>query len=197
MSNAKMDANTIGKGLELVNNMSKLAANLSSDRKPQEKKPFKEDFNQPHNQTVEVKVGSEQQQKPVIVHEKKETHIHKPFPEGRSLTTEECEVEKMRIQTEVEDKKAEREYRMWLEEQNRKERKEREEYVRRERERRRQEDKKFVKRLGIAAGICTAIGVGLYAYNCYTGSRNFAGSRLAIPAPQPVNTTIDAEGTVK
>lgn len=192
------NANTLSKSLELANNMTKLAANLSSGKPKHETKKSAENTNQPHTQTVEVKVGEQGQQKPVVVHEKKETHIHKPYPDNRNLTTEECEVEKLRIQTEADDKRAEREYRMWLEEQNRAERKERQEYERRERDRKRAEDKKFYRRLGIGAGILAAVGVGCYAYSCYTDSRRPASPRLAIPAPQ-VNTdaTINAEGTVE
>ena len=196
---AKMDAATFGKGIELVNNMTKLATNLSSDKPRAEKKTFKEgdSTSQPHNQTVEVKVGAEQPQKPYVIHEKKETHIHKPFPEGRELSKQECEVETLRLQLDAEDKKAEREYRMWLEEENRKERKEREEYARRERERKRQEDKKFAKRMFIGMGIAGAIGLGIAGYDYYTSTLRSAGRRLVIPAQTQVTPPIKTEGSVE
>ena len=197
MSTGKMDPNVLNNGLEALSNMSKIAANLSN-RPAGDRKTYREgdSTNQPHNQTVEVKVGSEESRKPVVVHEKKETHIHKPFPDSRNLTTEECEVEKMRIQLEFDDKQAEREFRMKQEEEARKERREREEYARRERERKREEDKKFGRRLGIGAAIAGAAFLGLTAYGIYSDSRRTGSTRLALPKPE-VNLTIGAEGTVK
>ena len=196
MANSKVDAaSVLMNGIEMVNNASKVAANLS--KRPPEKKTYNEGdtTNQPHTQTVEVKVGEQGTPKPVVVHEKKETHIHKPYPDSRNLTKEECEVETLRIKLEAEDKKAEREYRMWLEEKYREERREREENARKERDRRREEDKKFARRVFICAGIAGAIGVGCYAYSCYTSSRRSASCGLVLPASKAA--TIEADGAVK
>ena len=69
-----MDSDFINKGMETMSNLSKLAANVTSkNTAPKEEK--KEDMNQPHNQTVEVKVGDPgENRKPMILKEKNETH---------------------------------------------------------------------------------------------------------------------------
>ena len=192
MANGKMDASMLLTGLEAINNVTKIADRVS---KPVEKKTYREgdSTNQPHSQTVEVKVGSEQANKPVVVHEKKETHIHKPFPEGRELSERECEVEKMRLQLEADDKKEERELIRWREEEYRRERKEREERDRKERERRREDENRFNRRFAIGACVVGAVAVGCLAYSFYSDFRNPSGGRLAVPAQK----AIEAEGTVK
>ena len=148
-----------------------------------------------------MKVGSEQKPQPVVVHEKKETHIHKPFPDSRNLTAEECAVETLRINNEHEEKMAELEYRKWLEEECRKERREREEESRKERERKREKEDKFFKRMLIGGCIAGTIGLGCYGYYIYTNTRNSTGRRLVFQ-PQKTPMTISAEpisteGTVK
>ena len=194
-----VDATVLMKGLETMSNVSKIAANLS-DKPRGDKKTYNEgdSTNQPHNQTVEVKVGDQGERKPVVVHEKKETHIHKPFPDSRSLTTEECEVEKLRIEKEALAKQAELDYRKWHAEFEQAERKEREAYARKERERKHEEDKKFFRRFLIGAGIIGAASVVYIGYDIYTSSRNSSSRRLGIPAPQSsLSASIEAEGTVK
>ena len=162
--------------------------------------------NQPHNQTVEVKVGEQNAQKPLIIHEKKETHIHKPFPDNRELSEKECEVETLRLNLEAQAKKDEIEYRRWVEEEYRKERRERDQYQRRQRELKEQENKKFTRRVLIWTGVACAVGLGLGAYSMYTDSRRSSAGRLFISTPQqpitpvtpvtPVNP-INVEGDVK
>lgn len=193
-----VDTNMIGNGIEMLNNVSKFAANMSTP-KNQEKKSYKEgdNLNQPHNQTVEVKLGNDQPNKPVVVHEKKETHIHKPFPEGRELSERECEVEKLRLQLEYDAKKDNLAYRVQMEEARRKERREADEYARKERERRHEENRKATRKLWIAAGVGFAGLVGLAAYNIYTSSRVPGGSGFSIQQPQTGVNAIPAEGTVK
>lgn len=208
MGNAKVDPSVIFKGVETLNNLSKIGANLS---KPQtERKPRHEgdstNTNQPHTQTVEVKVGEQGGQKPVVIHDKKETHIHKPFPDARELSEKECEVEILRLKLEAEAKKDEIEYRRWVEEENRRERKERDEAARRDRENRRAEDKRLAKRVFFGAAIAAAVGVGLYAYDTYSSSRRSGARRLYIPQPKASltistetssSTAIPAEGSVE
>lgn len=191
--NVKLDENVFSKGLETLANATRIASNLTEGKPKEPEKPM----NQPHNQTVEVKVGGEntEAKKPVILKEKHETHIHKPFPDGRALTAEECAIEKLRIEKEYEEKQAEREYRIWLEEENRKERREREAREREEAERRRAEDRKFYKRLGIITGILGAAGLGYAGYCRYTDSRNAAGGRMAVSAPEAIRLT-DGDGTI-
>lgn len=202
MPNVTMDSKMISKGLEAFNNATRLAANIttpkSEERKTNQSYREGDKLDQPHNQTVEVKVGSEQQTKPVIVHEKKETHVHKPYPDGRELSEKECDVERLRISSAHEEVMAELEFRRWQAEQDRKDRKEREERARRDRETREARDKKFGRRLLIGSGICAAIGLGLYAYDRYTYSRRVGSSRLAIPAPKAeLSIGVEAEGSVE
>lgn len=203
----KMDMNVVSKSIDTVNNFSKMAANLSNmkvhDKPPVQVHKDENSTNQPHSQTVEVKVGNEQSQKPVIVHEKKETHIHKPFPDTRELNERECDVEKLRLQLEYDAKSKESDYkmkelefRMHQEEVAREERREKEEYARRERERKREEDKKYFRRFLIGAGIIGTVGLGAAAYYIYTDSRKPSSHRVALPAPETCNGQA-AEGSVK
>lgn len=193
-----MDQDNLNKVMEIASNASKVAANLTNGSKhqPQEKK-VQENMNQPHTQTVEVKVGEQgNSQKPMILKEKSETHIHKTFPDNRELNEKECEIEKLRLQNEHELKMKELEFRMRQEEENRRERKERIEYERKEAERRREKDRKFMRRLGIGAAVLAVAGVGISAFDIYTNSRNPAGKRVAVGEPQAV-TLAPEEGSVK
>lgn len=212
MSIMKVNGVDIQKGLNVVDNLSKLAANMTDPANKTQKKEGKQVYregdqtNQAHNQTVEVKVGdgSGSAQKPVVLKEKKETHIHKPYPDARNLTTEECEVEKMRIQCENDYKMRELEYRRWQEEELRKERKEKEEYERKQREEREIRRRKSERRGFIAAGVLGAIGLGCLGYSIYTDYRSARGSGLALPAPKSELTikytgdnAVAAEGMVE
>lgn len=182
-----MDTEFSGKVLDTVNNMSKLAANISAKTAAKTEEKKDENMNQPHNQTVEVKVGETGEvRKPMILKEKTETHIHKVFPDNRELNEKECELEKLRLNNEHELKMKELEFRMRQEEEARIERKEREEYARREREKRQQSDKKFFRFLGwgiVGAGV---IGAGFAAYDYYTHSRCAANNRRALGEPGAV-----------
>ena len=200
MANGKIDAAMVSNGLELINNLSKVTANVTTPKAPDQKTYREGDkFDQPHSQTVEVKVGNPDQTapKPVVVHEKKETHIHKPFPEGRQLTTEECEVEKLRIQLEYEAKKDNLAYLAKMDEERNKARREREAEERKERERRREENKKSNRKLLIFGGAVLAGLVGVTAYGIYTDSRRSCGSRLALQQPSTQVNAIPVEGSVK
>ena len=166
-----MDTDFIGKCVDMASNVSKLAANVTAPKanapKPAEKTEDS-NMNQPHNQTVEVKVGNpEENRKPVILKEKTETHIHKVFPDNRELNEKECEIE----------------------------RREREEYARKERERRRESDKKFFRRMGIGIGIGATALVGFAVYDYYTHSRN--SQRYKLSSGQPGGEPVTAEGTVQ
>ena len=190
-----LDANVITKGMETVNNLTKVAANLT-DNKQQKPEPQKPDHNnQPHNQTVEVKVGetNPSQSKPMVIREKSETHIHKTFPDQRELSARECEVETLRLKNEHELKMKELDFHMNTEAMNRKDRLEREEYERKERERRRERERKTARKICIGCCIAGVVAVGFAAYDFYTGSRNPEDRKLFLRASNPVKT----EGTVK
>jgi len=190
--NMKIDSNTISNGVEAAKNLTKLAANLTNNR-PQQPKPQQEKktetTNQPHSQTVEVKVGETggQAQKPVIIKEKSETHVHKTFPDNRELNERECEVEILRLKQEHELKMKELDFRMnieehnrMLEEQNRKERKEREERDRKEREERRQRERKTTRRILIGCGVFMgATTIAALGYDWYSRTRGIGAPRLA------------------
>ena len=211
-----MDVNVFGKALDAVNTVGKVAENLTSNKKqvqtPPPPKQDKTNTNQPHTQTVEVKVGDpDRKEKPVVVHEKNETHVHKAYPDGRALSKDECEVEKIRINTAHENNKEEREYQLTLERERRAERREREEYERSERERRNAEKKKSDRRFwtifGIAAA-ATMVGIGYCIYSDYRTARTTGlpvqQPKIAISVtkePSQVKTRpskpIKAEGTVK
>lgn len=192
-----IDNDMINKGLETAKNVSKFVANIT-DSKPQQRPPQEkkqENLNQPHNQTVEVKVGDAHpgNPKPTVIREKNETHVHKVYPDQRELSDRECDVETLRIQTEHERKMRELSFRMEMEMENRRERKEREEYERKERERRRERDRKFTRNMCIGIGAAGLIAVGCAAFDFYTNSRNSANRGVALQQPRPAVT---GEGTV-
>lgn len=202
------------KGVEILNGAIKLANNLSEKKnQPRpEKKVVQESTNtstnQPHTQTVEVKLGDmgqggqiqkkpwEKDAKPVII---------KPFPEGRELSERECAVEKLRLEQDHELKMKELEFRIAQEENARKERKEKEEYERKERERRREEAKRANRRFAIGAGVVGAISLGLIGWSMCMSSRSAgsAGRALSEPAAglnmanPAANTAVTGEGTVE
>ena len=202
-----MDSNGLQKVVDLGLNVSKVAANLSEtakrDKSPkQENHPQKETTNQPHNQTVEVKVGGDlgnPNQQPKIVKEKSETHIHKHFPDNRELSEKECELEKYRLELEYKDKQAERDYRMIIENNRRREQKERDEYAHKQEELRRERQAKSSKTRKIIGGILFGLGVGLAGYSVYSDIRSNRSAGLALPTQEKAapKKLIKAEGTVK
>lgn len=183
-----LDANTIKNGAETLKNVSRIAANLTNPAQnhPQEKKL--ENMNQPHTQTVEVKVGdTNPQQKPQVVHEKKETHIHKAFPDQRELTERECQVKELELRNEHEYRMQELKFRMLIDEQDRRDRKERE-------ERRRAQERRFARNMGIGFTVAGIVAVGCIAADFYTNTWLPKHGGMALPAQQ---VEISGEGTVK
>ena len=188
-----LDPNLINKSVETMKNISKVAANLTDNKpqKPAEQKP--DQMNQPHTQTVEVKVGeTAPQQKPTIIKEKSETHVHKVFPDQRELSDRECAVRELELKFDHELKMREQAFREDVEIQNRKDRREREEYERKERERRRERERRATRNACICIGAMGLVAVGCIAYDFYTGSRNAPRIKLALRSENPV----EAEGTV-
>lgn len=200
---ANIDMNMLSKGVETVMNISKVASNLSEKKtvvteEPRYLKEGDTATNQPHTQTVEVKVGEavSQPAKPYVLKEKHETHIHKAFPEGRELSERECEVEKLRLEYEQEFRLKELNHRIEQETIERNERREREEYARKELERRREENRRFSRNATIVAGIFGTALLGGLGYSIYRDSRNDRISRYSLPKPAGA-VTLNGEGTVK
>ena len=185
---------------EVINtakNVSQIAANLTKQHeKPQEKK--EENFNQPHTQTVEVKVGEQNPAsvKPMIIKEKQPVvHEHKVFPDNRELSQRECEVRELEVKQDHEYRMKALDYRMQMEEQARRDRKEREEKYEKERERRRERDRRVARTCGIVVGTACLCAVGYVAYSLYTDYHNPANRRVAISSTEAVNA-VPAEGSV-
>ncbi len=204
--NVTVDGNTLAKGIETVANLSKIASNLTENHKPQPPKPAlperkPDTTNQPHTQTVEVKIGdpgNQNQQKPPREKPQPVIPPTKMFPDGRELSERECDVAKIQIANDQEYRMAEMKYRMAAEERNREERREREEYERKERERKREEEKRRNKRRFILGGFMAAAFVGLTGYACYTDYRNSQNAKLSLPASKNVKSKpIKVEGSVK
>ena len=197
----QIDSNTISNGVQMAKNLTQVAANLTKGNpKPPQEKPKQETTNQPHTQTVEVKVGDQGgTQKPVIIKEKPETHVHKHFPDNRELSDRECAVRELELKMDDAYRTKELEWRIRLEEEARRDRKEREEREAKERERRQEKARKSRRRAAIAMGAVGVVTVGALAYCLYTDSRNPGGKRLFIPAPKVTITAapISAEGEVK
>ena len=202
-----MDSNGLQKVVELGLNASKVAANLSevakrekSPKQQENNRPPKETTSQPHNQTVEVKVGElspASNQSPKIIKEKTEQHIHKHYPDGREMSKEECELERYRLELEYKDKEAERQYRMLVEEHRRMDQKERDEYARKQEELRKIEQTKSRRKNRIIGGVLAGFGLGVVGYCVYSDIRDSQRAGLAIPAPKTPRKLIKAEGTVK
>ena len=202
-----MNGHDLQKGIETVANLTKLAANITDPNKqpkPQKQTTQKaESTNQPHTQTVEVKVGDQGEgKKPVIVKEKTETHIHKHFPDNRSLTDAEVELEKYRLDLEYAEKDKERAERMELEQYARKEREKLEEKAREAAEKRAEQNEKTRKRLLILGSVMAGIGLVGTGYYLYTDSRRNRGARLALPAQKTypelnIPGAVSVEGEVK
>lgn len=195
-----MDTEFVGKCLDMANNVSKLANTVANKKETKQmEKQEEQAMSNPHNQTVEVKVGNpDEAKKPIIVKEKTEQHIHKVFPDNRELTENECEIEKLRLENEHELKMKELEFRIQQEEENRRERREREEYARRERERRQESDKKFFRRMGIGIGVGAVALVGLAAYDIYTDPRRVKGNGIHLRIGKGVTEQpVQADGEVK
>ena len=173
----KMSENVVSKGLETLANVTKLAANVTN---PANKQPKKEDRRQdnrdnrsiqnPHNQTVEVKVGQENP-KPQIIEQKPEIHIHRHFPDNRALTLDECKIEEMRLKLEFEEKDKERQYKLLIRKQDVERLKEIEADAKKERQERERKAARKRKIRYIIGGIAGVGLVGLTAYCWYTDSR--------------------------
>jgi hypothetical protein len=199
-----MDANNMQKVVELGLNASKIAANLSEAAKRDKQapkpdnRPPKETTNQPHTQTVEVKVGDGGNNPPKVIKEKSETHIHKHYPDGREMSKDECDLERYRLDLEYRDKEAERQFRLLMEEHRRADQKERDDYARKMEEERKAEQKKTRRRNVIIGGILAGLGVGLTGYSVYTDFRNSQRDRLALPTQKAApKKLIKGEGSVK
>ena len=194
-----LDSNAVNNGIQMMKNVTQVAANLTKEHKPPQEKPKQETTNQPHTQTVEVKVGDQgNTPKPIIVKEKPETHVHKYFPDNRELSDRECDVREMELKQDHEYKMAELHFRMDMEAQARADRKEREARAEKERERRRERDRRAMRNICIGVGAVCVVAAGVAAYNLYTDSRGVGGRRLFIPAPaQDKVTPVPAEGEVK
>ena len=189
-----IDPSVFNKSLETINTAGKIVANLTDPKRPQSqpnnpppKGGDKSSNNQPHTQTVEVKVGDpENRNKPMVIHEKKEEHIHKTYPDDRAMSKEECEVEKLRIQTAHENAKEDREFRLQMDERDRKERRERDEYERRRREEAAAAKKKSDRRFWICASLFGAAFLGATGYFIYDDYRN---SRITgLPVQEPITS---------
>ncbi len=194
--NVNLDQNTANKVAETAKNVSRIVANLTDKPAPKPAEKKQENMNQPHTQTVEVKVGGDAagnaSQKPTVIHEKKETHVHKTYPDQRALTEAECAVETLRIKNEHELRMREMDFRVMVEEYSRKDRKEREEYERKERERRRERERRFTRYACIGLGVAGAAAIGYAAYDFCTHSGLFKNRGLAL---QP-GGAVAAEGSV-
>lgn len=197
----EIGAETMNKAIEMVANVAKTTANLTETEKKgkREKNSWQnkggDTNNQQHQQTVEVHVGEQkEQQKPMIIKEKPETHIHKHFPDNRALTKEECDLEQIRIKLDFEEKERERAFRREMNMIDRTDRKEREERERIERLRKEEEQKKRRKARNIAAGIIGTAMLGCLGYAFYT---DFRDNQTRRNAALPEGSVLNVEGKVE
>lgn len=180
----------------------KLAANLSEsvkDKKDISSYPDNNSISSTNpNQQVQIHIGendSKKKEEPVIIHEKPETHIHKDFPDDRSMTDKECDLAlekaKMENNLKIEQLKFEQ-YKYDIE---RMDRLDREEKKRKDDIERRKRDEKKAKIRGIIGGVLAVLGAGYFGYSVYRGNRYY---RTGAMDPQKTDSpVISTEGTVQ
>jgi len=196
-----MESNMINNLMEATKNVTRIAANVTSNvgGKPQQKPAQEkktETTNQPHNQTVEVKLGNTDGIPKL--HEKKETHIHKVFPDGRELSERECEVEKLRLKQESDLRNRELDFNFMVEEHVRADRKEREEYERKERKEREERNRRRNRNIIIGCSAAVVVGAATYyAVDRYLSSRYSGHNMLAAKSPETPVALNAGESSVK
>ena len=152
----------------------KLATNLTSSNLPHVSDESVTTVNKP-NQTVQIQVKGDnepKEHKPVIIREKKETHIHKDFPETRTLSDKECELAMEKIRLENALKVQEMEYQKQREEQERRDRTAREAQARQDRIVSEAKQEKRNKIRAIITAVMVAIGGVGVGYKIYTDNKN-------------------------
>lgn len=191
-----MDSNVINNLMETTKNVTKFAANVTAkqpNNPPQEKK-HETHNHQPQNQTVEVKVGSPDGVPKL--REKKETHIHKVFPDGRELSERECEVEKLRLKQESDLRNRELDFNFMVEEHARADRKEREAYERKERKEREERNRRRNRNLAIGVGAAVVFGAATYyAVDRYISYRRSGNNLLCVRVPENKNIALNPGDT--
>lgn len=184
MGNNANGLGSFGSGMETVANLTKIAANLTEKTNRKQTPPPEKRTPQPAtNQTVEVKI-SEPNASKQDAPKKTETHIHKEFPEGRALTSEECAVRMKMTEMEMEDREKEREFRRWLNESYINDRRNERDYSRRRIEEKERRERRVGTGLLIAGGLLTAAGVAGYIYYNRANSRYANPTGLGLPASQ-------------
>lgn len=178
----------------------KLAANLTEAAKERKNMESISDNSnnstQNPNQQVQIHIGDqEKDKKPVVIHEKPETHIHKDFPEGRSLTDKECELALAKAKMENERKLLEMDYQKAKYEQERRDRLLKEAQEREDKEKRRIKNEKRAKVRNVIAaivGVLGAVGIGYSIYADNRDYRNRMANSQTSEAP-----VISGEGSVE
>ena len=155
-----MAAISAEKTIELANNVTKLAANLSE--KPEPKKDIYSNDTQSKastgSQNIQIHMGDDKEKKPPI-----EKHIH-TFPNGRALTSEECALDLKKAQMEYDLRKTEQNYAMKINE--------REYQHRLEQEKKAEKRAKFGRIVGGILAACGLAGISYCIYSDYRDSKN-------------------------
>lgn len=180
------------KVMDTLGDSVKLAANLTEVTKMGGLIPSDNSNNNESNpsQTVQIQIADKDpsEKKPTILREKHETHIHKEFPDNRSLTDAECDLALKKATMENELKKMEMEAKMKREELERADRLAKEERERKEKEERRIRNEKKSKVRSIIAACIAALGTVAVGYAIHRDNKNSANS---------FNTPIKGEGKVE
>ena len=179
-----MDNKTIEKTLDMAGNISRIAANLSEPKK-ENPKPYNQSDDNSNNastgtQSVNIALdtGKKREPKPV------EKHIH-TFPENRSLTSEECELDLKKAQMQYELQKTQQAHQIECDKLNWKHQIEQE-----------RKAEKHAKICRIFGGILVAAGLTGLGYSIYADYRDHKSGAAAQTA-LPKADNITAEGTVK
>lgn len=170
-----METKTLEKTLDVAGSVAKIAANLSEPKKePRTLAPNDNSNNaQTGSQTVVLSMDGNKTEEAV------EKHIHE-FPEGRSLTIEECDLALKKASMDYELKRREQDFAMQIDNRN---------WTHKiEREKKNDRRDKFRRIIG---GILVAIGAGGLGYAIYTDYRDNKNTATT------TTTTATTEGEVK
>lgn len=207
----KNTANNMGKVMDALCDVTKLATNLTEAGKEKKMVHNSDDSNNNEsnpNQNVQIHIGDTpkagSEKKAYIIKEK--PVIHKEFPDNRALTDEECKVALEKARMEQELKYREMDFQRQRMEIERQDRLHQEEYIRKQDEQKQAQLEKRRKIRNIVGTVLGCLGIGCIGYGMYTDYKTKTAAIAAgvtPPSPGGFSLSIDhgnvlpAEGKVE
>lgn len=175
----------------------KLAANLS-EKKPEVTDSSNNTVTNP-NQTVQIQIKDEKKEepKPMIIHDKQETHIHKEFPEERALTDSECALAKERLRVQEQKDIREFEFKKYKYDLDRKDMEALQNRVQQYYEKQEAKNEKRRKVRIILGGIFAALGATAIGYSIYADNRNAKMNTTQSKPALPESSVIPVDVQIK